>query len=83
MDLSEIAHRLEAVEGLDWDNVKKLFLEERYGDFWQIGPALVPADFQPVGDVETADAAEADAVATFLQHVVADVRALLDAAQRS
>ncbi|MCK2214276.1 hypothetical protein MF672_010805 [Actinomadura sp. ATCC 31491] len=83
MELDEIARRLQAVEGLDWSDIGKLFEEEKYGDFYRVGPVLVPTDFDTEGDkVHPEDreyAAEQAAVAEFLQHVVADMRALLDA----
>lgn len=86
-ELEEIARRLEAVEGLDWTDIKKLFEEEQYGDFYRIGPVLVPTDFHTVGDkvpdVDKAYAAEQAAVAEFLQHVVADMRRLLNQAKSS
>jgi hypothetical protein len=85
MELDEIARRLQAVEGLDWSETKKLFEEELYGDFHRVGPVLVQTDFHAVGDkVSEADktyAAEQSAVAEFLQHAVADMRVLLDAAR--
>ncbi len=80
----EIARRLEAVEGLDWSETRKLFEEELYGDFWRVGPVLVPTDFYTAGDkVPEEDkqyAADSAAVAEFLRHVVADMRALLGGA---
>jgi hypothetical protein len=87
MDLDEIARRLEAVEHLNWSQTRKLFEEEKYGDFYQVGPVLVPTDFSTVGDKvpqEDKDyAAERAAVADFLHQVVGDMRALLDAARRA
>lgn len=81
MEFDEISRRLEAVESLDWSETTKLFEEELYGDFYRVGPALVPTDFHTVGDkvpeTDKAYAAEQAAVAEFLKHAVADMRALL------
>lgn len=81
-DMDAIARRLEAVERLDWAEVRKLFEEEKYGDFWRVGPVLIPTDFYTAGDSVPAEekqyAAEAAAVAEFLQHAVADMRQLLN-----
>ncbi|GAA0969741.1 hypothetical protein GCM10009555_017420 [Acrocarpospora macrocephala] len=79
----QIARRLAAVERIDWSETKKLFEEEKYGDFYRVGPVLVPTDFHPVADVDVRGAAEQAAVAEFLQHAVADMRALLNASTSS
>ncbi len=34
-ELDDIARRLEAVEGVDWSEFRKVFETERYGDFWR------------------------------------------------
>lgn len=82
MSRDDIARRLQAVEGLDWSKVRKLFEEEKYGDFYRVGPVLVPTDFHTEGDRVPAEykafAAEGAAVAEFLQHAVADMRRLLN-----
>ncbi len=81
MTHDDIRRRLAAVEGIDWSEAKKLFEEERYGDWYEVGTVLVPTDFHTVGDKvpaqDKADAAQQAAVAEFLQHAAADIRRLL------
>ncbi|MEO3860870.1 hypothetical protein [Acrocarpospora sp. B8E8] len=79
--LDEIARRLEAVEGIDWSETAEEHAAEYYGDWLKVGPAWVLTDLTPSSPVDVADAAEGRAVAEFLQHAVADMRALLDAAR--
>ncbi|MDX3110140.1 hypothetical protein [Nonomuraea angiospora] len=81
MSFDDIRQRLAALEGIDWSTVERQYDAEYYTDWLRVGPVMLPTTFSPSPE-DQADAAQAEAVAVFLQHAVADMRQLLEELER-